>query len=329
MVLKYRFTWYSRPFATRLHNLVREGNYDAVLGITAPMALYLKDLGSANVVVDVDYADEMAYRRTVLHGRDLRDRLRAVRNLPMLQIFRRRVLANYRHLIVVSQTDAQFLRRRLPRAAVHVIPLGVEPSFIEEAMAEEAPAEEAGVLMFHGALGASHNHDAAMYVLREIFPRVSESKPNSKLWLVGPGARFRLAKLASRLNNVKLVGHVPDVRPYLRQAAVCICPHDTGAGMKTKILEAWATGKAVVASPVAVEGLPARDGSHVLLADSPAAYARAVSRLLEDEELRRTIGRQARQLVRQYFLPEVLSAQLESLLVRISPLRSTTAEVLG
>jgi glycosyltransferase involved in cell wall biosynthesis len=314
MTLEWRYMWYSEQFASRLERLVTSGQYDGVVGLSGSAALHLKGLAPGNILLDLNDAEEMNYRRAALHAHDLRDRLRGAKNVLAFQLFRRRVLSKYRHLLVVCQTDAQFLRRQLPHAAVHVIPLGVEPSFLEEAIGEES-----GVLMFHGVLLTGHNHDAAMYLLREIFPKVSESQPNSRLLLVGPGARPSLVDLASRQKNVRLLGYVPDVRPYLRRAAVYLCPHETGSGMKTKLLEAWAMGKATVVSPVAVEGLPLRDGQHALVADSPAGYSRAISRLLADQELRRSIGENARQFVKENFLPDVLSAQLESLLVGLSP----------
>lgn len=313
MTLKYKYVWYSQQFAKRLEQLVVKEQYDGVVAISKTVALHLQGLALGNVLLDLNDADEMSHRRAALHGRDLRDRLKAVKNLLFLQLFRRRVLSKFRHLIVVCETDAQFLRRQLPHSAVHVIPLGVDPSFVEE-----AAVEEDGVLMFHGTLGTAHNHDAAMFLLEEIFPKLSESHPNAQLWLVGPGARPSLVELASRRKNVTLTGYVPDVRPYLRRAAVYFCPHETGAGTKTKLLEAWAMGKAAVASPVAIEGLPVRAGQHVLVADSPAEYLRAASRLLGDQQLRRSIGGEARRLVQESFLPEALSAQLEALLAGLS-----------
>ena len=68
---------------------------------------------------------------------------------------------------------------------------------------------------------------------------------------------------------------------HLAEAKVCIAPLLSGSGTRFKILEAWAAGRAVVSTTLGAEGLGARDGEHLLLADDPDDFADAVLRLLE------------------------------------------------
>lgn len=314
MELRYGFVWYSRAFEERIARLIRENCYDVVLGISTKMAYYLRRVRSAPVVVDLNDADEMAYRREVVCGRNLRSRARAARNLALFQIFRRRILAGHRHLVVVSGVDATFLSRQLKRTAVHVIPLGPEPHFF----APSAEVEIPNVVMFHGLLAAPHNRDAVRMLLHGIYPQVIRALPEAKLRIVGPGAEPALEKLAHSLRNVRLTGHVPDVKRVLEQAAVYACPHATGSGMKTKMLEAWALGKATVATPRALAGLPAENGRNTLIAETPGEFAAAVVRLLRDSALRRTLGRNARETVLDNYSTERLSSMMESLLAQVA-----------
>jgi glycosyltransferase involved in cell wall biosynthesis len=210
--------------------------------------------------------------------------------------------------------DAAFLSRQLKRTAVHVVPLGPEPHFFAPATEPEIP----NTVMFHGSLSAPHNRDAVRVLLREIHPGVLREKPETELWIVGPGMDGSLAEFARSLPNVRLTGHVPDVKPLLERAAVYVCPHATGSGMKTKMLEAWALGKATVASPRALGGLPAVDSMNTLLAETPAEFAAAVARLLGDPGLRRALGRNARESALENYSAERLSAMLEQLLVQVA-----------
>jgi glycosyltransferase involved in cell wall biosynthesis len=314
MQLRYGFVWYSRAFEERIARLIHENRYDVVLGISTKMAYYLRRVRSVPVVVDLNDADEMAYRREVVCGHDLKSRARAARNLALFQIFRRRILARHRHLVVVSGVDAAFLARQLKRTAVHVIPLGPEPHFLAPSTEAEIP----NVVMFHGSLAAPHNRDAVRMLLREIHPRVTRVLPGTELWIVGPGADAALAELARGLPNVRLTGHVPDVKRVLEQAAVYACPHSTGSGMKTKMLEAWALGKATVATPRALAGLPAENGRNTLIAETPVEIAAAIVRLLRDPGLRRTLGRKARETVLNNYTTERLSGMLEQLLAQVA-----------
>jgi glycosyltransferase involved in cell wall biosynthesis len=322
MNLHYGFVWYSRAFERCIARLLRENHYDVVLGISVNMAYYLRRVRSVPVVVDLNDADEMACWREIVNGSNLRNRARAARNLVLFQLFRRRVLARHRHLVVVSDVDAAFLSRQLKRTVVHVVPLGPEPHFFAPVRETEIP----NVVMFHGSLSAPHNRDAARVLLREIHPGVLRERPETELWIVGPGMDGSLAEFARSLPNVRLTGHVPDVKPLLEQAAVYVCPHATGSGMKTKMLEAWALGKATVATPRALGGLRAADGVNTLIAKTPVEFAAAVARLIRDPGLRRTLGRNAREAALKNYSAERLSAMLEQLLTHVAGSPQTSPE---
>jgi glycosyltransferase involved in cell wall biosynthesis len=81
---------------------------------------------------------------------------------------------------------------------------------------------------------------------------------------------------------------------------VAVVPLRIARGVQNKVLEALAMGKAVVASPPALEGLRAEPGVHALTASTPAEWADRVSRLLDDERLRRQLGSAGRRYVEAY-----------------------------
>jgi glycosyltransferase involved in cell wall biosynthesis len=87
---------------------------------------------------------------------------------------------------------------------------------------------------------------------------------------------------------------VPDVRPYLDAAAVVAAPVRLGGGMRVKVLEAVASGKAIVATPLALEGLELRDGEHVLVAETGTEFADALVELLMNVDRRTAIAEAAR-----------------------------------
>jgi polysaccharide biosynthesis protein PslH len=88
------------------------------------------------------------------------------------------------------------------------------------------------------------------------------------------------------------------VRPYLERGAVFVVPLRIGGGTRLKIYEAMAMGIPVVSTTIGAEGLPLRDAKHLLIADSPAQQATAITRLFENPELGRELAHQALQLVR-------------------------------
>src|SRR5690606_37106887 len=110
--------------------------------------------------------------------------------------------------------------------------------------------------------------------------------------------------------DIQVTGYVPDVRPYLRSAACYVAPLRVGGGTRLKILDAWAMGNAVVSTSIGCEGLDARDGENILVRGTPAAFADAVVRVLEDAALRERLGRAARATAEQVYDWQVIGRSM-------------------
>jgi glycosyltransferase involved in cell wall biosynthesis len=139
------------------------------------------------------------------------------------------------------------------------------------------------------------NVHAAQVLASRVFPQIHKVHPGAELHLVGRNPDARV--LALRGPGVVVTGEVPDMVPHLHAASVYVAPLATGAGTRTKLLEAMAAGLPIVTSHVGLEGIEATDGIHVMVADDPGATAAAVFRLLADPGKRRDLGCAARRLV--------------------------------
>ena len=84
--------------------------------------------------------------------------------------------------------------------------------------------------------------------------------------------------------------------PHLHAASVYVAPLATGAGTRTKLLEAMAAGLPVVTTTVGIEGIEAIDGHQVMLADPPEATTAGVLRHSRGSRRRRRLGVAARRL---------------------------------
>jgi glycosyltransferase involved in cell wall biosynthesis len=138
--------------------------------------------------------------------------------------------------------------------------------------------------------------DAACWLAREILPLVRSRREGAHLTIVGANPPRAVRVLAS--DRVTVTGFVPDVDPFLDRAAVVVAPLRTGSGMRVKLLQALARGKAVVTTPLGAEGL-ARDAP-VLVAASGPEVAEAIVALLADPERRRALGHRARGYVAEH-----------------------------
>ncbi len=198
--------------------------------------------------------------------------------------------------VAVSEADRALLRAGAPGADIRAIPTGVDTAYFHPNGAAEAPA----TLVFTGSMDWYPNEDAILYFLEAILPEIRREVPGVSLVVVGrdPTDRLRAAGAAA---GIRVTGTVPDVRPYVAEAAVYVVPLRVGGGTRLKIFEALAMGKAVVSTRVGAEGLPIVSDRHFLQADSPAAFAQAVVSLLKDADRRRALGLAGRRLVEERY----------------------------
>jgi glycosyltransferase involved in cell wall biosynthesis len=159
------------------------------------------------------------------------------------------------------------------------------------------PADPVGAdpprVLFIGSFIHPPNVDAAVRLAQSIFPALRARVPSARLEIVGDAPPPVVRRLAGEA--VEVTGYVPDTRPYLEAAAVVAAPLRLGGGMRLKVLEALAAGKAVVATPRAIAGLDLEPGTHVIVAERDAEFAQALAELLENPALRSTIGGAARE----------------------------------
>jgi glycosyltransferase involved in cell wall biosynthesis len=203
--------------------------------------------------------------------------------------------------VAVSAEDRDRLAAQAPGATVVDVPTGVDVDYFRPIEGSEI----LGRLVFSGSMDWYPNEDGILYFVREILPRVRQERPDVTLTVVGRRPSDHLRAVAERA-GVTVTGTVPDVRPYLAEAALYVVPLRVGGGTRLKIFEALAMGIPVLSTGLGAEGLTVVDGQHLVLADGAEAFSRQVVALLNDSVRRRSLSLEGRRLVEeQYAWPKV------------------------
>ncbi len=210
--------------------------------------------------------------------------------------------------VAVSAEDAAQIARLAPQAQIRAIPTGVDTDYFAPG-GRESQSEE---IVYVGSMDWWPNEDAVRYFLREILPAVRLQIPAVRFTVVGREPSRELRAEAER-HGARLTGTVADVRPFVRNASLCVVPLRVGGGTRLKIFEALAMAKAVVATPVGAEGLPLVDNRHFVCADGPRAFAAAVVSLLRDPARRLELGRNGCDLVQTRYSWSRVSTSFEAL----------------
>ena len=235
--------------------------------------------------LDVNYLRE--YREARLTG-NARTLARALRTKES----ERAVLLDAEASLAITPADARVLRALAPDARLFTVGMWTDPDPVER-------RPEPASLLFVGNLGAPHNHDCALYMMREVMPLLRPRVADLKLVLAGPDHNDIRRKIDGP--DILLTGWQADLRPLFERATLFLAPLRFGSGLKGKMLQAMAHGLPIVASAIAAEGMPLVEGRDFLLADSAPAAAAAVERLLADPGLGRELAARAMETLRQHY----------------------------
>jgi glycosyltransferase involved in cell wall biosynthesis len=205
----------------------------------------------------------------------------------------RRWLPLFSQVLTASESDAAAARAIAPAARVRVYPnaLPLRP----------IPTETRGdSIVFSGNMEYHPNRSAVRFFRREVWPLLRERRPELVWRLVGknPEAVRAFTRGDSR---IEVTGEVEDAVRELAKSKIAVVPLLAGSGTRLKILEAWAAGTPVVSTTIGAEGLPVRDGQHLLLADGASQLAGAVERLLACSDLRERLAAAGRLLLEKEF----------------------------
>lgn len=292
--------YYAHPAVfRRLEAICAHTRFDVVLAHLLRMVPYAKNVPAGRKILDLTDALSLAYTRTreVLGGRmrtlkQIAERVEATR----IRETECDAVCHFDRTLLISHVDLEYMVQYVDPARLAIVGPGVDLRHFSFSR-NHANSHE---IVFLGKLSTVPNHDGLVHFLRDIFPLVRQMQPSARLTVIGIEAGRKIRALHSD-STVNIVGAVDDVRPYLRRAAVSICPMRLGAGVKNKVLEAMAVGTPVVTTPIGAAGIEMQNGVHGFIAEAPGDFARSVGRLLAAPELRRQMAEKARRLVEQRY----------------------------
>jgi glycosyltransferase involved in cell wall biosynthesis len=283
-----------------IERLMRESSYDIIHIDHAHMGkygLWMKELYNVPIVLREHNYETLLYERFAANEKNPLKKLVATIHGKRLRKEEARFFKAFDATIPITPQDEALMRRDVPEATFYTIPAGVDTDYYKPSSEPETPNS----ILWIGGVNWLPNRDAIEFFVKEILPLIVKAIPGVKFDIIGDNTENLQYIENSGVNRIRLHGRVPDIRPYMAQAEVMICPLKVGGGMRLKLLDFFAAGKAVVSTHIGAEGNSARDGEHILLRDDKESFAEAVIMLLKDETLQKKLGANARTLVEEEY----------------------------
>ncbi|MGH9857571.1 MAG: TIGR03087 family PEP-CTERM/XrtA system glycosyltransferase, partial [Acidobacteriota bacterium] len=286
--------FHSARLQRRIHQKLRDEEFDIVIVFCAFMAQYVLEWKGGYRILDYGDIDSAKWRDYSRY-----------KPVPLswgyawesakLRNYECRIARHFHQCTVISQGELEEFQQFEVRTPCTIVPNGVDTDyFFYNRELQNGPS----TIVFVGRMDYFPNVDGIKYFVREVFPLIREKLPQVELRIIGSNPTKAVRNLV-RVPNVSVTGYVPDVRCYLKDAAVAIAPLRIARGTQNKILEAMAMGIPTMATPEAAKGVQCVPGRDFLVAAGPKAFADEIITIIEHATLRKSLAEAGRRQIEQ------------------------------
>lgn len=316
-------TYRSRRLADAISQTCREEQFDVAVIEQLALAQYFPLVRHIpNILFPVDAVSRLKSQR---HRAAVNPFVRVARALDcrMTKQYERYVYHQFDGVMFVSGEDARYAvdAGQIDASRVHVLPNGVDLEYFHPDLPRAGGDPS---LAFLGNMKNAINEHAVLWFLTHVWPTLRHRIPNLRFSVVGSDPSERLRRCVQLDERITLTGYQEDIRPPIWEATLFVSPLQMGAGIKNRMLQAMAMGKAIVASPLSVEGMDVREGEHLVIARDADAFVRAIRFLLDDASARVCLSREARRFVERHHSLEGAASRFLDIMTRISRQKAGT-----
>ncbi|HMB67856.1 MAG TPA: glycosyltransferase [bacterium] len=284
---------------------VRSASFDVAVLAGKRADAAVRGLG-VPVVADICDAESERFHGRLAHA-SWAEKPRVYLGWRGLRAMELRVAGRARRSLFASRRDRDALMSPSDPRGV-IVPNGVDLEYWKR----HSDWRGKRTIVFTGAMHYRPNADAALLLIREVFPAIRQEFPDAHVLVVGrdPGDELREA---GERPGVTVTGRVDDVRPYLEDASHFVAPLRYASGIQNKVLEAMAMELPVITSAAAADGVTPEGSAPPLTVAGTAEDFRAAIRaaFVADEEGRRAPMVEARRFVEEHFSWATHAATLE------------------
>lgn len=308
----------SAQFRRRLTELLQSADYDVVQFETLFMCPYIETVrrfSPAKVVLRAHNIEHLIWQRIASESKSLLKRCYLRHLARTLKAYEEATILRVDGIVAITPTDAQwFLRSMESRqnrpdhvpSQVISIPFGIIPSrYSANDHLTEFPS-----LFSIGAMNWIPNQEGIRWFLEKVWPDIHNQFPGLNYYLAGREMPVWMKQLD--IPGVIVLGEVADAAEFMARSAVMIVPLFSGSGIRIKIIEAMAAGKAIVSTSIGAEGIACRHGEHLLVADTPCEFFEMITACITDRDYCLKLGANARHLIEDQYNATILVSRLLS-----------------
>ena len=279
---------YSPELGEVLQQTLRSTKIDLVIASQIDMAAYSRFFRGTPAIFEEAELGVMYEKFS--QAASLKNKVRFGLTWAKYRRYIRSLLQDYNAVTVVSEREKEIFSETIGSdVSLQVVPNCVDVDSYRSIQVDPLP----GTMVFTGSLRFAPNHEGMKWFIGEVLPIIQEAIPEAALYITGDHGDLPLPPG----KNVIRTGLLPDIRTQVAGSWLSVVPIWEGGGTRLKILESMALKTPVVATTKGAEGISAKSGQEIMIADQPETFAAHCISILRDEDLRSKLGTQAFRLV--------------------------------
>lgn len=266
-----------------VQSTIAKKNIKKVFLFSSPMFQYLNQYQELNIVMDFIDIDSNKWKHYAFESSGI-VKLIFEREHRLLSQYELTVASAVDASLFVSEVETMQFRAKSKLDNIFSLSNGVDSEFFDPHLNYQNPyPKEHKVIIFTGTMNYGINIEAVTWFSNHVMPKIVSSNKLAYFYIVGSKPTPKV-KALERAGNIKVVGHVDDIRPYLKHAIISVAPMQVASGFKNKIIEAIAMNLPVLGTREAISDPAFLKGVNLQTADDPQQQADIILERLDAKE---------------------------------------------
>ncbi len=285
--------FFSADFDFKLQEELENNEYDIVHLESLFMTPYLSSIrahSNARIVLRSHNLEFIIWKRLARQSGNVAKRAYLNLLAHQLKNYELDILNQVDGIAAISRRDAIDFEKLGSKKPKLIIPFGINLDVYTPVINENPQLN-----FFHlGSMDWTPNIEGLNWFLDEIWPEINKAFPKSHFYLAGRDMPEDFYKRKSP--NVHIVGEVEDAKNFINSNSIMIVPLLSGGGIRVKIIEGMALGKAIISTAVGAEGLHYKNKKNIWIANKVDDFIKAINYFNEDLQNINKMGLSARAL---------------------------------
>lgn len=288
----------SKEFEEKIVEILNKNTYDIIQLETLYITPYIDVIRkhtNAKIVLRAHNIEHLIWDRITQITKNPIKKVYLSHLSKTLKKYELEALDKFDGIAAITKTDADFFKKTGTKTPIVDIPFGINLNKFQLSDCEyEFPS------LFHiGSMNWIPNEEGIDWFLNKVWDLINMKMPDLKFYLAGREMPDWL--INNKKTNVEVVGEVESAQDFINSKVIMIVPLFSGSGIRIKIIEGMALGKAIISTKLGAEGIHYEDNKNILIANTPEEFVDQIEKCIKSKKLCETIGFNARKLIEKKY----------------------------